>query len=49
MFYLILIPYLDLDVLYVWLAIAFSVVVGALVVWRYASHELAKKEALVRS
>jgi len=34
------------NILYVWLAIAFSVVLGAIVVWRYASHELERKEHL---
>ena len=33
------------DILYVWLSIAFSVVVSGVVIWRYASHELLKKES----
>jgi putative MATE family efflux protein len=32
------------NILYIWLAIAFSVVMGAIVVWRYASYELRKKK-----
>ncbi len=36
------------DVLYVWLAIAFSVVLSAVVIWRFASNELAEKESLLR-
>jgi len=35
------------DIVYVWLAIAFSVVFAAVVVWQYASRELAKKEELL--
>ncbi len=37
-----IITYYSDNILYVWLAIAFSVIMGALVVWRYSENELNK-------
>ncbi len=39
-----IVTYVSDNILYVWLSIAFSVVLAAIIIWRYASNELRKTE-----